>query len=82
MNVYVQDPVKLCFLCEDGTWSEDVARARDFGSSTDAILFCGRHLKQPYQIVLRFSSEAKYDILLSGPPQGPEHNKHGDKGIH
>jgi len=66
MRVYVQDPVTHSFFCKDGSWFKDIDKATDFETTADAVTFCTAHLRQRYQILVRFSDPA-YDIILPGP---------------
>ena len=66
MKVYVQDPVTHSFLCQDGNWSKELDKARDFITTADAVTFCTTHVRKHYQILVRFSDPA-YDIILPGP---------------
>ena len=43
MKVLVKRLVKMEFITDTGTWTEDPKQARDFKTSTDAVTFCAVH---------------------------------------
>jgi len=74
INVFVQDPVSLSFLCGRNSWSKNAAKALDFANSTDAITFCSKHPVKSYQILLCFSEPSYNVVLRRGLPGSRKRN--------
>ena len=77
INVFVQDPVNLTFLCGRNSWSKNAARALDFANSTEAITFCSKHPVKSYQILLRFSDPSYNIVLRRGLPARSDKRRQG-----
>ena len=62
MKIYVQQPETRFYLCADGTWTEDIKKARVYDSAATAVLDCCTR-SDKFQILLKFDDPA-YDLTL------------------
>ena len=63
MNILIENCKTHQFLKTLGTWTSNLAEAKFFQNSTEALKFCNEHEIPKAQILLKFS-DARYDVKL------------------
>lgn len=71
MKVVLQNKLSRFYLAEDGKWTADHLKVRDFGSSLRAMDFLQTNKVENAQVVLKFQ-DTKYDIVLQALSNLPE----------
>ena len=52
MKVLVKSSATRQFVAENGTWTSDPSQARDFVTSSNAVLFCSLHALHDSELIL------------------------------
>ena len=68
-QILVQNPETKLFFCHPAGWSSDVANARDFHTTLNAIAFCLQHEMPNAQVVVRFNHGGMSDLVVPIPSE-------------
>lgn len=71
MKVVLQNKLSRFYLGNDGKWTADHSKVRDFESSLRAMDFLQANKMENTQVVLKFQ-DTKYDIVLQALSNSPE----------
>jgi hypothetical protein len=71
MKVVLQNKLSRFYFGNDGRWTADHSKARDFGTSLKAMDFLQANKVEQAQVVLKFQ-DTKYDIVLQALSDSPE----------
>jgi hypothetical protein len=63
MKVVVQHPITHHYLTLEKEWEPRIQDARLFDSASEAVTYCFKNIKPPYNVVLKFE-DPQYDFTL------------------
>jgi hypothetical protein len=63
-QVFLQDCASKLFVVEANRWTSDLEKARDFGTTREAVVYALAHRLPGVQLMIHFSSEALTDVVV------------------
>jgi hypothetical protein len=64
MKILIRHPLTKEYRTRSGSWTRRPEEAEVFGGSAEAVKVCISERLEAYEVLMRHSSDSRYDILL------------------